>query len=185
VLNSTLALAHPVIPFVTEEIWSYVPGNEGLLAGGRTPSVDETLIDEDAEERLARVIGAVTALRGWRDTVGAPARAVIPARFDAPGYDGTLHQVARLARFDLDGAGDEPVASVVIPEGVVHVLPSEALDLEAAAQRREQARARLEAELTRAEGKLANPGFVDKAPVHVVQAERDKARRLREELDAL
>jgi valyl-tRNA synthetase len=185
VLNSTLALAHPVIPFVTEEVWSYVPGNEGLLAGGRFPAVDESLIDDAAEAQLARVIGAVTALRGWRDTVGAPARAVIPARFEAPGYDGTLYQVARLARFDPDGAGGEPVASVAIPDGVVHVLPSEALDLEAAAQRREQARAKLEAALRRAEGKLANAGFVAKAPPEVVEAEREKARRLREELDAL
>jgi valyl-tRNA synthetase len=185
VLNSTLALAHPVIPFVTEEIWSYVPGNEALLAGGRFPTVDESRLAPDAEEQLARVIGAVTALRGWRDTVGAPARAVIPARFDAPGYDGTLHQVARLARFDLDGAGGEPVASVAIPEGVVHVLPSDVLDLEAAAQRREQARAKLEAKLAQAERKLANEGFVAKAPPEVVEAEREKARRLREELDAL
>jgi valyl-tRNA synthetase len=189
VLRNTLALAHPVIPFVTEEIWSLMPahppGSQGLLAGDRFPAVEEARLDPDAEAQVERVIGAVTALRGWRDMVGAPARAVIPGRFDAPGYDGTMHQVARLARFDLDGASGDPVASVTIPEGLVHVLPSEALDLEAAAKRREQARAKLEAELARAEAKLANPGFVAKAPKEVVEAEREKVQRLREELDSL
>src|SRR4029079_10389668 len=101
VLGSTLALAHPVIPFVTEEIWSYLPGTSGLLAGSRFPTADPTLVDEAAEADVARVIRAVTALRGWRETVGAPARTVLAARLDATGYDGTAEQVGRLARFDF------------------------------------------------------------------------------------
>jgi valyl-tRNA synthetase len=189
VLSQTLALAHPVIPFVTEEIWGYVPGGpagaKGLLAGGRFPALDQGRVDDEAEAELARVIGAVTALRGWRDTVGAPARAIIPARLDAAGYDATLPQVERLARFDLDGGTADPVASVAIPDGAVHVLPTDAVDLEAAERRRADARVKLEAELDRAEDKLANRGFVAKAPPEVVEAERAKARRLREELEAL
>ena len=185
VLERTLALAHPVIPFVTEEVWSYMPGAEGLLAGGRFPTVDRNLVDADAEARLERLIGAVTALRGWREQVGAPAREILPARLDAAGYDATLEHVARLARFSFDSAGGDAIASVTIPDGTVHVLPTDAVDLEAAAQRRHDARAKLESELRRAQSKLANDGFVAKAPPAVVQAERDKAERLREELDAL
>jgi valyl-tRNA synthetase len=185
VLERTLALAHPVIPFVTEEVWSYMPGAEGLLAGARFPTVDRNLVDADAEARLERLIGAVTALRGWREQVGAPAREILSARLDATGYDSTLEHVARLARFAFDGAGGDTIASVTIPDGTVHVLPTDAVDLEAAAQRRRDARAKLESELRRAQQKLANDGFVAKAPPAVVQAERDKAERLREELDAL
>ena len=185
VLERTLALAHPVIPFVTEEVWSYMPGAEGLLAGGRFPTVDRNLVDADAEARLQRLIGAVTALRGWREQVGAPAREILPGRLDAAGYDATLEHVARLARFAFDSAGGDAIASVTIPDGTVHVLPTDAVDLEAAAQRRQDARAKLESELRRAQAKLANDGFVAKAPPAVVQAERDKAERLREELDAL
>jgi valyl-tRNA synthetase len=188
VLGSTLALAHPVIPFVTEEIWSHLPGTSGLLAGGRFPTVDTTLVDDAAEADLARVIGAVTALRGWRETVGAPARAVLPARLDASGYGDTAAQVARLARFAFDGDGDGaagPIASVTVPDGAVHVLPTDDVDLDAAQRKRDDARAKLEAELQRAQSKLANDGFVAKAPAAVVQAEREKAARLQEELEAL
>ncbi|MFL5849703.1 MAG: class I tRNA ligase family protein, partial [Solirubrobacteraceae bacterium] len=179
------ALAHPVIPFVTEEIWSYLPGTDGLLAGARFPALEQGRIDADAEASLQRAIGAVTALRRWRETVGAPARAVIPARLEAAGYGGTLDQVARLARFSFDSGPDQPIASVAIPDGAVQVLATDAVDLEAAERRREQARARLRGELQRAEDKLANQGFVAKAPPEVVEAERRKARRLREELEAL
>jgi len=185
VLERTLAVAHPIIPFVTEEVWSFLPGAEGLLAGGRFPAVEPELIDAEAEARVERVIGAVTALRGWREQVGAPAREILPARLEAGGYEATLEHVARLARFSFDGAGGEPIASVTIPDGTVHVLPTDAVDLEAAAQRRRDARAKLESELQRAQSKLANDGFVAKAPPAVVQAERDKAARLQEELDAL
>ena len=186
VLERTLALAHPVIPFVTEEVWSYLPGDRpALLAGSRFPTTEADLVDAEAEAHVERVIGAVTALRGWRETVGAPAREVIPARLEAAGYDATLGHVARLARFAFDGAGDDAIASVTIPEGTVHVLPTDAVDLEAAERRRRDARSKLESELQRAQHKLANEGFVAKAPPAVVQAERDKAARLQEELDAL
>ncbi|HEY2636066.1 MAG TPA: class I tRNA ligase family protein, partial [Solirubrobacteraceae bacterium] len=188
VLERTLALAHPVIPFVTEEIWSYLPEDAtrpALLAGARFPSAEVDLVDAEAEARMVRVIGAVTALRGWREQVGAPAREILRARLEAGGYDATLGHVARLARFAFDGAGDDAIASVSIPEGTVHVLPTDAVDLEAAGRRRAAARAKLESELQRAQSKLANDGFVAKAPPAVVQAERDKAERLQEELDAL
>jgi valyl-tRNA synthetase len=186
VLERTLALSHPVIPFVTEEVWSYLPGDRpALLAGSRFPIAEADLVDAEAEAHVERVIGAVTALRGWRETVGAPAREVIPARLEAAGYDATLEHVARLARFAFDGAGDDAIASVTIPEGTVHVLPTDAVDLEAAERRRHDARSKLESELQRAQHKLANEGFVGKAPPAVVQAERDKAARLQEELDAL
>ena len=74
---------------------------------------------------------------------------------------------------------------VPIPGGAVAVLASEAVDLEADRKRREQQRQTLLGEISRAEGKLANEGFVAKAPDHVVQAERDKLEALRRELAEL
>jgi valyl-tRNA synthetase len=185
VLAETLAIAHPVIPFVTEEIWSHIPGVEGLLMGARWPAADESLVDRGAEAELGRAIAAVQALRGWRDGIGAPPAAVLPARLEADGYERTAEHVARLARCAWSSDGGEPAATVAIPGGAIAMLPSDAVDLGAAARRIEERRAWLAAEIERAERKLANDGFVAKAPEAVVQAERDKLARLREERDAL
>jgi valyl-tRNA synthetase len=178
VLRETLALCHPVIPFVTEELWSHVPGTDGLLAGSRLPLPAER--DEQAEAEFGRVIEAVTAIRAWRD--GADVRpgerlaAALPAGLDA-------RAVAQLARLDLDGAREGEPATVLTPAGVVEIWGG--VDPAEEARKREAQRAGLEAEIRRAEGKLGNDGFVAKAPEAVVQAERDKLERLRAELEAL
>ena len=184
-LAETLAIAHPVIPFVTEEIWSHVPGADGLLMGHSWPAADESLIDAGAEAEVARAIAAVQALRGWRDGIGAAPAAVLPARLEADGYERTAAHVARLARCEWSADGGEPAATVAVPGGAVAVLASDAVDLGAAARRIEERRGWLDAEIARAEQKLANDGFVAKAPEAVVAGERDKLARLREERDAL
>jgi valyl-tRNA synthetase len=184
VLGETLALAHPLIPFVTEEIWAHVPGTDGLLMAGRYPQPDDALADAGAEERIGRAIEAVQELRAWRDRVGAAAGRTIPARLEAEGYEETAGHVGRLARFDLAAEG-EPVAAVAVPGGTVTVFASDAVDMEAEARRAAERRAHLEAEIARAEGKLANQRFVERAPEAVVQAERDKLARAREELEGL
>jgi valyl-tRNA synthetase len=185
VLSETLALAHPVIPFVTEEIWGFVPGAEGLLMARPFPGPDAALVDEAAEAELARAIEAVQELRGWRDRAGAAPGRTLEARLDAEGYERTADAVARLGRLEWTANGTEPVASVPVPGGTIAVLTSDAVDTEAEARRAAAARERLEAEIRRAEGKLANERFVARAPEAVVQAERDKLARLREELRAL
>jgi valyl-tRNA synthetase len=94
--------------------------------------------------------------------------------------------VARLARLDLGGGDDgEPAASIAVSGGVIEILASEAVDLEDAARRRAAERERLRGEIARAEGKLANDGFVAKAPPQLVDAERAKLERLRAELEAV
>jgi len=185
VLAETLAIAHPVIPFVTEEVWSHVPGADGLLMGHSWPVADESQIDTRAEAEIARAISAVQALRGWRDGIGAAPAAVLPARLEAEGYERTAEYVARLARCEWSPDAGEPAATVAVPGGSIAVLASDTLDLEAAARKLEQRRAWLDTEIARAAQRLENSGFVGKAPAAVVQAERDKLAGLREERGAL
>jgi valyl-tRNA synthetase len=198
VLRETVAMAHPLIPFVTEELWSYLDGAGELLAGSRYPRPQEHLIDLEAEVVLERMIEAVTLVRGWRDSVGARAGLIVPARLSAEGYEATAPLLARLARLELSGdalsgnahKGDVQVegvavASIPVPGGTVDVLSGVGLDLGAAERRREAAREKLLAEIERVQGKLSKPGFVEKAPAAVVVGERERLEHLRAELQAL
>jgi valyl-tRNA synthetase len=184
VLVQTLALAHPIIPFVTEEIYGYVPGADGLLAAG-LPQGKPFERDPAAEDALARAIQAVQALRGWRDHAGVRAAARVPVRLAAAGYEDTAEHVGRLARVELSSDGGDPVASIPVPGGVVEILATDDFDPAAFERKRAAERSRIEAEIERSERKLANQGFVSKAPANVVQAERDKLAGLRAELEAL
>jgi len=185
VLAQTLAIAHPVIPFVTEEIWSYIPGSDGLLMAHRWPHADEALRDLEVEAEVERAIEATERLRGWRDQVRAAPGTSVPARLEADGYERVLGHIARLARFEFSDNGGELVATVGVPGGRVAVLPSSGVDLEAEKQRAAERADEVRKEIARAEGKLANQGFVAKAPEAVVQAERDKLARLKSELEEL
>ena len=188
VLRETVATAHPLIPFVTEELWSYLDSTGGLLAGGRYPRPQVQLIDPEAEVVLERMIEAVTLVRGWRDSVGARAGLIVPARLRAEGYEVTEALLARLARLELIGNASNngaAVASIPVPGGMVEVLSGEGLDLGAADRRRAAARQKLHAEIERVQSKLSKPGFVEKAPAAIVDGERQRLEQLRTELQAL
>ena len=184
-LERTLRLLHPVMPFVTEEIWSLMPGERGLLAVADWPQADPARRDEGAEAEIERLIEAVTALRRYRDEVGAKPSGRVRGRLVARGYDELSEPLGRLARFDLvDDAGD-PLASVPIPGGAIEVLPSDAFDPAEAEKRIAAKRSGLEAEIERAEHKLANEKFVERAPAAVVEEERRKLAEHREALERL
>jgi valyl-tRNA synthetase len=185
VLRETVALAHPVIPFVTEEIWSYLDGSGGLLAGSPYPRPREALVDLEAEVAMERTIEAVTLVRGWRDSVNARPGLTVAARLAAEGYEQTAPLLERMARLSLSDGDAGALASIPVPGGSVEVLSAEGLDLQAAERRRAAEREKLEREIERVQGKLAKAGFAEKAPVAVVQAERERLRRLHMELEAL
>ncbi len=187
VLTETLTLAHPLIPFVTEEIYAHVPGGEGLLAARVAGERSDAAVDEQVEAAVASLIEAVQALRGWRDYAGVTRRDPNPGaavrgrlRGDRPAN----WSASRGCRCPPT-AGD-PVASVPVPGGTIEILAERR-----ARSRRDRAQAGRRAGAARRlisssrERKLANPGFVAKAPPAVVQAERDKLEQLRAEREAL
>jgi valyl-tRNA synthetase len=187
VLGQTLGLLHPLMPFVTEEIHGFMPGREGLLAVQRFPVADDSLIDEVAEREAGAAMDAIQSLRRYREEIGIAAGERIPGRLipETPEftaiYERWLPTIGRLARVDLvvaepDGALGEATLKV----------PGATIALEADAEgARERRREQVGKEIERAEGKLANTGFVAKAPPELVQQERDKLERYRRELDEL
>jgi valyl-tRNA synthetase len=126
---------------------------------------------------MGAAIDLTRALRRWRDLAGVEARAVLRARTPAEPHE----LVGRLARFEFDSDAGDPVASV----GAVEILASDQLDADRVSSRIEELRAKLRAEVERGERKLANERFVAKAPADVVEAEREKLERYREELAEL
>jgi valyl-tRNA synthetase len=185
VLEQTLALLHPMLPFVTEEIYSYLReqlGDEAaeMLVVHPFPKADPALLDEAAEREVEEWIGVTRQIRRWRDLVGVAAASVLPARVVAE--NGAPHElVARLARVSFDGAEGEALATI----GPVEILASAEVDAEQARQRIDERRDALRSEVARAQGKLANPGFVENAPPDVVDAERAKLARYQAELEEL
>jgi valyl-tRNA synthetase len=182
VLRETLLLAHPIIPFVTEELWSHVPGAEDLLAGQQASGPDDALRDADAEARVGAIIAAVTAVRSWREEAGVKPGDVLAARLD--GLDGDAELAARMARLDLGGDGDV-TAVVPFAGGIAEIRAGALVDPAEEERKRDAERERLRTEIARAEGRLANEGFVAKAPEQLVAAEREKLERLQRELEGL
>jgi valyl-tRNA synthetase len=177
-LERILGLLHPTMPFVTEEIWSFHPARRGHLVVHPFPAAEESLFDDAAEADVEDGIGLTQRLRAWRDLVEVPVAAVLVAVIDGvepPGF------VGRLSRFEFDGIGAEPVASI----GPVRVLASDQLDAGAVADRLGKRREELRAEVERGERKLGNEGFLAKAPAEVVEEERGKLERYRAELAEL
>jgi valyl-tRNA synthetase len=187
-LDRTLRLLHPVMPFVTEEIWALMPGKRGLLVVAEWPEADPTRVDEEAQAEIGRLIEAVTALRRYRDEVGAKPSAPLRGRLVAEGYDAGRAHLARLARLELvedEGENGDVLATVPIPGGGVQVLPSDAFDPAEAEKRVAARRDALRAEIERAELRLANDKFLERAPAEVVEEERRKLGEYREALRRL
>ncbi len=178
-LDQVLALAHPFMPFVTEEIYSYMPRQHAeALAVHPFPEAQEKLIDEVAEEEIGAAIALTRALRRWRDLAGVPVKQVLTARAD----DREPHElVSRLARVEFSADGGEPIASV----SGVELLETEGIDARAVEARIDERREKLRAEVTRGESKLSNERFVAKAPADVVDAEREKLAAYKAELEDL
>jgi len=178
VLERTLALLHPIMPFVSEEVWSYHPSSKGHLAVHAFPRADESLFDPEAEAEVERGIELTRRLRTWREMVEAPAASKLSGRVEG---EQPPEFVGRLARFEFSEDGGDPIAAV----GPVKVLASAEIDAAAVAARLEKRREELRSEVSRAEGKLANEKFVARAPAELVEEERAKLERHRAELEEL
>jgi valyl-tRNA synthetase len=200
-LERTLGLLHPLMPFVTEEVWSYYPSRQGHLAVHPFPVADESLVDPGAEAEIEAEIELTRRLRAWRDMVDVPAGSELSATVEGREPHEFVGRLSRFAFIDTSSRlrsgrgesdmhapsapppedGGDPIAAV----GPVRVLASEEIDAGAIAARIEKRREELRSEVARAEGKLANEKFVANAPAELVEEERGKLGRYRAELEEL
>ena len=190
VLERSLRLLHPFMPFVTEEIWQRFGAGESIVIAP-WPQDRPDHRDAAAEERFGlaqAVIGALRKFRkvhGLRDSLPLAAR-VVPAEGRRGILEAVRQEVERLATVSslevADAPGDTAGAARLVAGGAQIFVPlAGILDPEVERARLRRRLADLAAERDRASGKLANPSFVEKAPAEVVAKEQAKLTELEEE----
>ncbi len=189
VLEALLRLMHPLMPYITEELWQKVAPLAGR--GGETvslapwPEADDRRIDADAEADIGWLQQVVLEVRRVRSDMNLKPGQRVPLLLAAGGDDDRRRAAAlsdalkALARLDsLDWIDDEAsisgAATAIVGDLKLLVQLGGLIDRDAELSRLDRQIARLEHEIERVDGKLDNAGFVDKAPADVVQKERDK-----------
>ena len=195
VLETVLRLAHPLIPFITEELWQTVAPLAGRkdcdsLMQARYPQADLSRIDESAEARVAELKAMIYACRNLRGEMNiSPAqRLPLVAAGDKAAlslYAPYLAGLAKLADVQIvDEIGADELAPVAVA-GETRLMLKVDIDVAAERERLGKEIARLEGEIAKAEGKLGNASFVDRAPAAVVQQERDRLAGFKATVDKL
>jgi valyl-tRNA synthetase len=165
VLDRLLRLAHPVLPFVTEEIWAFVPGAEGLLMLAPAPPIDHADADPAAEAAMDPELAFLSDVR--RSAADAPGTVVtVP-----PGF--ALHRLVGRVR------------GIEVREGSRAELSAPEADPAVAAAELTRRLATIVSELKRSSSMLGNERFTSKAPPALVEAEREKVARFSAERDEL
>jgi valyl-tRNA synthetase len=187
VLDQLLKLLHPIIPFVTEELWTGLTGERTVMRGP-WPAADRTLIDDAAEAELAALQRVVTEVRRFRSDQGVRPQQRVAARLS--GLDGNNaggsnsggsnlagHEALIRSLVRLDDATDEfqATAKLAIAGGVEVELDTRGtIDVAAERARLTKDRAAAEKEAAQCRAKLDNPAFTDKAPEAVVAKIRER-----------
>ena len=180
-IERILALLHPIAPFVTEELWAFLPDRASLLARAPFPTSGDIPRDAEASAAVAAVIEAVTGLRRLRQDADLGPRAPLTASLT--GGDvlrGEAPLLAALGAVELvDTAGDGPAVPLPAGTATLHVQGEGLAERLRGrlAKRRDEALA----EQAKAQGKLANASFVERAPAEVVAEERERAERFARE----
>lgn len=201
VMEHMMRLLHPFLPFITEEIWQKLPHREQSVMIAPWPQPDEALSDAQAEGRMSLVMDAIRAIRNLRVEMNVPAgkkatvwvKAVADEEQVLMEGKGYICQLAGLEdlRFG-DGMPSEGVVSALAGRSELIMPLAGLIDIDRELARLERELQETEAELRRTEGKLANEGFLRKAPEDVVAKERRKQEelsvqcmRLRERLERI
>ncbi|MFC0547663.1 valine--tRNA ligase [Kutzneria chonburiensis] len=177
VLDKLLRLLHPVIPFITETLWTALTGGESLMIA-EWPTVSGAPVDAVAAQRIDTVQRLITEVRRFRADQGLRPGQKVPARLsgvDEADIVGQLSAIRAIAR--LEEPADGFTASASLDVVGVHVELDTSGTIDVAAERKRLAKdlAAAEKELAQCDGKLNNQAFVDKAPAQVV--DKIKARR--------
>ena len=196
-LDLSLRLLHPVVPFITEELWQKLPGRKAneLLAAAQWPAPRPELEDPRADQEFARVKTVIEQIRSiraeYRVSPKTKLRATIVARGNdrAAAFDGERDTIVRLAQLEsltLDGAPQGVGAHAVFGDGSEVVVALEGtIDVQQECRRLSDELGRLDQQLKGLAARLTNESFVSRAPRDVVAKEREKEKAWRDQRDVL
>ncbi|MFR7990811.1 MAG: valine--tRNA ligase [Anaerovoracaceae bacterium] len=192
-LKNMLEMLHPFMPFITEEIWSFLPHSSCerednpncFLIKAKWPVYSEKRSFPDEEEKLETAMEAIRAIRNIRSEAEAAPSRKLTAVILAQGEKEAVIRSAERYIKDLANITDirfvtekeqvpDDVMSAVISGIELFVPLDDLVDFSAELERLEKEKKKLEGEVARVKGKLSNEGFVSKAPERVVQEEREK-----------
>jgi valyl-tRNA synthetase len=192
VLERSLRLLHPYMPFITEALWQQLPhvGDSIMIA----PWPEAGSRDRDAEAQVSAMMELVRGIRNARTEAGVePAKWISATVYPGQALDAFEHlrgELAFLARIDGDhlalaegGPVETGNAITVVAGDVVAILPLEDMvNLRAERERLQKELDEASAERRRAEKQLSNESFTSRAPDHVVQVQRDRLARAMEQI---
>ncbi len=183
VLKQALQLLHPFMPFLTEEIFSHLPGTEGFIMLSDWPQPLPG--DFSAGRRMEEVMEIIRMVRNQRAEMNVPpsrkaALVLLPGEgwgdtlAEAQGYLMRLASASQVSFIADRADAPHPAISLIAAAAEAFLPMAELVDVEKERARMQKELKNLDQEIARAQGKLNNPGFTAKAPAQVVQQERDK-----------
>jgi valyl-tRNA synthetase len=188
VLTQSLILLHPIMPFITEELWSLM-GKDGLLCHADWPELGDDLVDADAASEMLWVIQIIENIRSTRAQMNVPAGLYVPLIQTEADADAKLAWannetlIKRLARVDSLTEGDAPKGSLTVgTKGATFALPlADIIDVDAEKARITKSLGKVEKEANGLRGRLGNPKFAENATAEVVdEAKANLALRTEE-----
>lgn len=185
VLAGTMKLLHPFMPFITEEIYTHLPGSDETIMLSSWPSCVDCGITGKDEERFEMVIDLIRSVRNLRAEMNVPLSRrtelfIRPVQLEAGFWKKCSVYIEKLAcASSAELIADKPenadkMAAVVTAGGEGYIPMGELIDIVKEKERLLKEKDNLIAEVARAQGKLSNEKFVAKAPEAVINAERDK-----------
>jgi valyl-tRNA synthetase len=203
VLQNTLKLAHPFMPFITEELWQAIPNNSEALIAAEWPR-EGSCIDADSIESFESFQAAIRAVRNARAEYEVEPGKKIAATVvtSSPSlceyFNEEIESLALLAKLDKDQLSviqgnvraedktDAQQIELVVKEGLEVILPLSGLfDPAKEIDRLEKQGSKITKELEGLSNRLSNKNFVDKAPKHVVDEVQAAAKELSDQLAAI
>ncbi|MBO6868243.1 MAG: valine--tRNA ligase [Thalassococcus sp.] len=191
VIDQCLILLHPIMPFITEELWGTLGERQKMLVHGDWPTYTSAdLLDADADREMNWVINLIEGVRSARAQMHVPAGLYVPmvvTEIDAAGDAAWANNetlIKRLARIEsLEKVSDMPKGCVTIPaDGATFGLPlADIIDVAEEIARLEKTLGKLGKEIGGLKGRLSNPKFAESAPAEVVEETRDNLTAREEE----